>query len=297
MPIPLAAIAGASAVVGGFSSYMNQQAQTRNNELDRMFSRQMYERQRQDALSDWNMTNAYNSPEQVMQRYKEAGLNPNLIYGGGVGNVSAPIKSPTYSLEKTVAPQLDTRPIQEGLGMFQNAQVQQIQTDNLQLQQDLLKKEMLLKDADIAIKGVDFGNKSLAYKKGQELYETAIEKAKLENQNVQSQIDTREIYSKLQLDKFKLDKLVASTNIAKTIQEMGIAKRMANLDEALKTGQIQEQPTKLRGYELDNLNKEQINQINAYDKQLLERGYSRDSPWYLKNMGLFLEKLINNFKN
>lgn len=35
---------------------------------------------RQWALKDWQMQNAYNSPIQQMQRYKEAGLNPNLIY-------------------------------------------------------------------------------------------------------------------------------------------------------------------------------------------------------------------------
>lgn len=29
----------------------------------------------------WNATNAYNHPAAVMQRYREAGLNPNLIYG------------------------------------------------------------------------------------------------------------------------------------------------------------------------------------------------------------------------
>ena len=35
----------------------------------------------------WKMQNAYNSPKQQMARFKEAGLNPNLMYGKGtVGN-------------------------------------------------------------------------------------------------------------------------------------------------------------------------------------------------------------------
>ena len=35
----------------------------------------------------WKMQNAYNSPKQQMSRLKEAGLNPNLMYGKGtVGN-------------------------------------------------------------------------------------------------------------------------------------------------------------------------------------------------------------------
>lgn len=43
-----------------------------------------------DSVSLWNMNNAYNSPTQQMKRLKDAGLNPNLVYGNGsvVGNTS-----------------------------------------------------------------------------------------------------------------------------------------------------------------------------------------------------------------
>lgn len=44
---------------------------------------------------NWQLQNAYNHPAQQMARYKEAGLNPNLIYGqsntaGSIGTPSAP---------------------------------------------------------------------------------------------------------------------------------------------------------------------------------------------------------------
>lgn len=35
----------------------------------------------QNQWDMWNATNEYNSPEAQMERYKDAGLNPNLIYG------------------------------------------------------------------------------------------------------------------------------------------------------------------------------------------------------------------------
>lgn len=35
----------------------------------------------QNQLVAWNMNNQYNSPASQMERFKEAGLNPNLIYG------------------------------------------------------------------------------------------------------------------------------------------------------------------------------------------------------------------------
>lgn len=50
----------------------------------------------------WHMMNAYNTPLMQMQRFEEAGLNPNLIYGQGTpGNVGS---YPTYN-----APQLSYR--------------------------------------------------------------------------------------------------------------------------------------------------------------------------------------------
>lgn len=48
-------------------------------------------------LAMWNMTNAYNSPASQMQRLKEAGLNPNLVYGSGnvVGNAAGTVNAPS----------------------------------------------------------------------------------------------------------------------------------------------------------------------------------------------------------
>lgn len=41
-------------------------------------------------LEMWNRNNEYNSPQAQMQRLKNAGLNPNLVYGNGaVGNASS----------------------------------------------------------------------------------------------------------------------------------------------------------------------------------------------------------------
>jgi hypothetical protein len=55
---------------------------------------------RQWALQDWNRQNAFNAPKQQMQRYKEAGLNPNLIYTQS--NTAAPVRG-----TDAIAPKLD----------------------------------------------------------------------------------------------------------------------------------------------------------------------------------------------
>jgi len=58
----------------------------------------------------WNMQNRYNTPKQQMQRLKDAGLNPNLIYGsspagagGNAGSIS-PAKAAPYSIQNPVPP-------------------------------------------------------------------------------------------------------------------------------------------------------------------------------------------------
>ena len=44
----------------------------------------------------WNMQNEYDTPQQQMSRLQQAGLNPNLVYGGNtVGNTSSSVEPPT----------------------------------------------------------------------------------------------------------------------------------------------------------------------------------------------------------
>lgn len=67
----------------------NQKFQSEQNQIDRDFQREMAEYAYQQNLAQWQRENEYNSPAQVMSRLKEAGLNPDLIYGGGAGNLTA----------------------------------------------------------------------------------------------------------------------------------------------------------------------------------------------------------------
>lgn len=59
-----------SAALGGFSGA-----------LDAYQDKAYYNYARNKDIQLWMMQNEYNSPKNQMQRYREAGLNPNLIYG------------------------------------------------------------------------------------------------------------------------------------------------------------------------------------------------------------------------
>jgi len=95
---------------------------------------------RQNALADQKALNAYNSPAQQMQRFKEAGLNPNLIYKQT--NEGAPVRSTDYVAPQIKETQLDV------LGKSNQIRVQDQQLKNMGLQNDLINAQILKTKAD-----------------------------------------------------------------------------------------------------------------------------------------------------
>ena len=83
-----------SAAADNINTAANVIAQSSTNRKTREWNEKMYAMQRQDALADWRMQNEYNHPSAQMARLREAGLNPNLVYGKGAdATMAAPIRS------------------------------------------------------------------------------------------------------------------------------------------------------------------------------------------------------------
>ena len=96
MPLPFAAIAPLiSSGINAVSTIFTNAAQRQNLE--------MYDRQRVDALADWNRQNQYNSPSEQMKRFK-SWFKPHLIYGQT--QTAQPIRSVDAKPANLNAPQL-----------------------------------------------------------------------------------------------------------------------------------------------------------------------------------------------
>jgi len=95
-------VAAGSGAIGGIISAVTQPfMQKWQQDFERHEAGQAWERN----IQNWKMQNEYNSPAQQMQRLKEAGLNPNLVYGkGAVGN-SASQPAP-YQKAKSISREL-----------------------------------------------------------------------------------------------------------------------------------------------------------------------------------------------
>ena len=80
-----------------YTNHKNLQFQQQANEQNIALQREINQQNLDNQWKMWEATNEYNSPAQQMARYREAGLNPNLIYGQSntvqsmnVGTASAP---------------------------------------------------------------------------------------------------------------------------------------------------------------------------------------------------------------
>ena len=93
MPLPAAVLGGIIGAAGSIGSSLlgNRGAKRRQEAADRQ------------NIKFWQMQNAYNTPKQQMQRLKDAGLNPALIYGTsantGVAGSVAPSRPAPYNVK------------------------------------------------------------------------------------------------------------------------------------------------------------------------------------------------------
>lgn len=150
MPIGPLAIAGLGAGGNVLGNAVNAYAQGRLNKKERQFSLDMYNRQRSDAVMDFNLQNAYNSPRSQMERLRDAGLNPNLVYGNGAATeASAAVRSSSAPAWNPRSARLGdaTVGIGSAIAMYYDLKLKEAQRDNLVQAVTVGQEEAMLKRA------------------------------------------------------------------------------------------------------------------------------------------------------
>jgi len=147
MPVDPAIASAAIQSAGQFTNVgANTVGQVLTNRRNRRFSREMYERTKQDNIAFWHMQNEYNSPAKQMSRFQEAGLNPHLIYGQGNSGNASPVATPDVQSAQARAPEIDfqTTPI---INSYFDTQIKQAQLDNLKASNTVILEDANLKAA------------------------------------------------------------------------------------------------------------------------------------------------------
>ena len=149
MAVGAAIIGGLGSIVG---SAIGANAQRRANIQNMQLAK--YQNNWQTAENDkayarsvemWNMQNQYNSPTAQMSRLRQAGLNPNLVYGSGVtGNNagSAPQYQPAKIQRATMEPYRGWNlGLSDAASMYMVMRQNKAQVENMEAQNKLIKEQ------------------------------------------------------------------------------------------------------------------------------------------------------------
>lgn len=248
MPFPLIPVIGAS--LGLIGQGINAASTSAANNATKNFQLMMYERQRQDSLADWNRQNEYNSPLMQMTRFKDAGLNPNLIYGQS--NTAQPVRSSSAGNYKQEAPQFQLGQI---FSEFVNLTMQQKRMDLMQedirlrqQQVDLTQQKYAselnrqdLQAADLDLKQQKYGyleEMNPLYKNMQTLKNEALEQENLYRPSLsQVRIDLQNAQVRDYAEKianYQIQRLEAQSRIeTNTVRKELMLQQMENLKAAL----------------------------------------------------------------
>lgn len=111
-------------------------------------SRLSYERQ----LQLMQYMNSYNSPASMMERLKQAGLNPNLALGDlSSGIASSPsvqgASGPAASVSPLFSPPVDTASLASSTSQFADAALKQAEASKIRGETDILRSDAKFRDA------------------------------------------------------------------------------------------------------------------------------------------------------
>lgn len=81
----------------------------------------------------WEAENEYNSPKAQMQRLKEAGLNPNLVYGNGSVSGNTTTAGPRYEAPKAERNMERMSGLLSFFSAYQDLRAKKAQADNLEM--------------------------------------------------------------------------------------------------------------------------------------------------------------------
>lgn len=266
----------------------NAVAQGNLNRKNRKFAKEMYETQKADNLAFWNMQNEYNLPANQMQRFKDAGLNPNLIYGQT--NQAGPISTADFKQPQTGAPQFRSNALQM-IDAISNLEVKQAQTDNLKAQNSVILQDAVLRAAQIADTQAGTRRKDFDLGLDSELRQTSADARKELLRQMQVNTDVT-------LRKDVRDALITSSNLEEANE------RIQNLVESRAYMKVQKAHTeedrkRIRAQtaqikkSIDIMMKEGA--IKDLDVELARAGVRTSDPIWYRSIGLVLNSLIEQF--
>lgn len=229
------------------------------NRRQREWSSQQYQQQKNDNLEFWRMQNEYNDPANMMKRYQAAGINPNLVTGGGAANSASPIQTVDMKRPETHANRIERTGYMDAIYDY-NIKKQTV--DNLKAQNTVLLEDAAYKAA--LTENVKASTESRTFDLG---FKT----------------DTRGLSLQAMQESVRQKKV--GTDLALNADERAALKNSSDLSEAI---------ARIANMKIDQLAKEQgireskerIEQIRASVQNAIKDGSIKDFEIFLNKRGL-----------
>lgn len=278
---------------GALSQVANMGQQSGVNKKQQKFALEQYARERRDSLADYNMQNEYNSPKAQMQRLKDAGLNPNLVYDNGATTTAASVRSAdTGSYTPGMAPVDLGRSAGDAIGTYYDAQVKQQQTNNMKAAEELTRAQINNTNADTILKGTRNNIDSLGYSQASALNDVTLEAAGLslrqKYQDYKNSI-TQGDALKTSIAKNKVETAAASVGIftslsanarAEALQQPNVTAALQSILESKSRTSKNYADIRQTQQALDNAIKDGT--LKQYDIDMRKRGVDPGDPAWLR---------------
>lgn len=274
-PVAAAIAAGAQLAGAGVNAL-----QTGNlNRKNRAFTEYMYNKQVQSNRDFADAQNHYNSPEAVMQRNKEAGLNPNFGLVDSAGSAGAPaasIQSPDVGNFQYESPRSGDAIGNAGnsIAQYQMFERNRLVNEGLELdnankatQNELYNQDLIIKQFNAQIRGIEFTG-----------YENYYDKLK------QGQLDALDISNK---------QARANLTYSFNQEERNAAKSSSDLKEAaarVLTMKIGREEAEQR---IKNLKKDE--EIKSLEIEMRNLGVQPGSKDWMYALGMLIRHLMGNY--
>lgn len=278
-PVTLAYIGGT--VVKASEPHIERARTKKQRAEDKKYNDDWKHYEIDQARKDRDYENWYNDPAQQMERLRQAGLSPHLVYGKGADMASATTRNWTgNSVTPTdVAPTELPNPA-EIFGGYQSLKLQQAQTDNLNQQVETSKAQQLLTEANTAKVAQDTAKGKFELEQAQDLRDLVIEKAKLANQKTSQDISRSQILTDIAQDtNIREDKRLAiqqelAQEQAKTMQQ--------NRDESVQRVLNLQVDNEIKTLQKHLTNEEWLNVKMKYDRLKAEIKKAEESGELLR---------------
>lgn len=239
------------------------------NRKGRKWAEEQYQKQRADALADWNMQNFYNSPAEQMKRFEAAGLNKNLIYGS---NQNGPVVRSTDTQSwKPEAPQIGrsvTGAAQSFLAST-DLEMRQAQTDNIKANNKNILLDSMLKAGQLNQLGIQTKTSEFNLQQLKNLSMLQLESAALNVEKQKVDITKTKADTGYTLQQTELSAASNAQNIAESIERINSLRASRSQTQA-QTDQIRQSTQNLK----------QDANIKRLDEKLAEAGIRPGSTPY-----------------